>query len=165
MTRRMSSRRVALTATFAMLAMGGLAACDNASDEDPNEDGVFYCTDDDGKVVPEDYCDDSNQGSSGGGGFFFMYMGSSMHGNSTYPVGSKMPAGAQKFSVTDKAARTRFGLPATGRVNNGTIKTGVIGKGGPGSSLPKTGTVGKSSGGGAKSGGGSGGAKGGSSGG
>src|ERR1043165_1532154 len=127
MTRRMISRRIVLPMTFLMLAAGGTAACDSEPD---TEDGHFYCTDADGVVVNEDLC--NNEGSSGGGGFFFMYMGSSMHmppsGYSSYPVGQKLPAGAPKFSVTDTAARTKFGLPATGRVANGTIKTGVVGK-------------------------------------
>lgn len=130
MTRRMFSSRVALTATFTMLAMGGVAACDNG-DDNPNEDGHFYCTDGNGNVIDESYCDDTD---GGGGGFFFAYMGSSIHGSNSYPVGSKLPSGHQKFSVTDKAARQKFGLPASGRISNNTVKTGVIGKGGPGSS-------------------------------
>lgn len=146
MTRRMFSRRVAVGATTAFLVLGGLAACDSA---DENEDGHFYCTDNNGTVVDEDYCDDAD---GSGGGFFFMYMGSSMHappsGHSTYPVGSRLPASAPKFSVTDKSMRSKYGLPTSGKVSNGTIKTGVVGKGGPGSTS-KVGT----GGGGAKSGG------------
>lgn len=137
---------------MAVLIAGGMAACDNG--EDPNEDGHFYCTDSSGTVIDEDYCDDSDGGDSSG--FFFMYMGSSMHyppsGYSSYPVGSKMPTAAPRFSVSDKVARTRYGLPATGKISNGTVKTGVIGKGGAGSSLPKV-----SSGGGSKGGSGVGG--------
>jgi hypothetical protein len=133
MTRRMYSRRVAVGATFAMLAMGGTAACDSA--DEPNEDGIFYCTDANGVVVEENLCDDSN--GSGGGGFFLAYMGSSLHtsgGHSgPYRAGQRLPTGHQKFSVTDKAARTKFGLPASGKIANGTVKTGVVGKGGPGS--------------------------------
>jgi hypothetical protein len=109
----------------------GMAACDS-----DNEDGHFYCTDNSGTVVDEDYCDDSN---GGGGGYLLTYMGSSMHappaGHSSYPVGSKLPASAPKFSVNDKSARTKFGLPATGKISNGTVKTGVVGKGGAGSSV------------------------------
>ncbi len=150
MTRRISSRRVILTATFLALAAGGTAACDN---EDPNEDGHFYCTDAQGNVIDEDYCDEDSPNYNSGGGTFFMYMGSSLHappaGHSTYPVGSKLPAAAPKFSVTDKASRQKFGLPTSGRVSNGTVKTGVIGKGGAGSGA-KAGTGGS----GGKSGGG-----------
>ena len=144
MTRRMSSRRVAVTTASFMLAMTGMTACDVGED---SEDGHFYCTDANGQVVQEDLCDDPD---GDGGSFFFMYMGSSMHhppaGHSSYPVGSKMPAGIPKFSNTS-ANRTKFNLPATGRVSNGTVKTGVVGKGGSGSSV--------------KGGGGRGGAKGG----
>lgn len=135
MTRRMHSRRVAASATIAFLVAGGMAACDSA--EDPNEDGIFYCTDANGIVVDENRCDDSDS-SDGGGGFFFAYMGSSLHGSGghsgPYKSGQKLPAGHQKFSVADKAARARFGLPASGKISNGTVKTGVVGKGGPGSS-------------------------------
>jgi hypothetical protein len=145
MTRRMYSRRVTASAITAFLVAGGMAACD-MGDDNPNEDGHFYCSDANGIVVDEDYCDDSN---GGGGGYFFAYMGSSVHGNHSYPVGSRLPAGHQRFAVTDRASRAKFGLPATGRVTNGTVKTGVIGKGGPGSSAKVSG--------GGKYGGGSGG--------
>jgi hypothetical protein len=124
-----------------------MMACDSAEE---TEDGHFYCTDSSGTVIDEKYCDDSD--GSDHSGYFFMYMGSSMHGNSSYPVGSRLPSGAQRFSVTDKAARTRFGLPATGKVSNGTVKTGVVGKGGPGSNAK----VGSGSGSGGKVGGGKG---------
>lgn len=142
----MSSRRVTLPMTFLLLAGGGLAACDS-SYEEPNEDGHFYCTDAQGQVVDEDYCDETSENYNSG--MFFMYMGSSMHtpptGYSTYPSGSRLPATAPKFSVTDKAARSKFGLPATGRVSNGTVKTGVVGKGGAGSAV-KGGGVGSGGG-------------------
>lgn len=135
MTRRMNSRRISLPATFLLIAAGGLAACDSASED--NEDGHFYCTNEAGVVVDEDLCDDSD--GSSGGGFFFMYMGSSMHmppaGHSTYPVGQKLPASAPKFAINDQNARSRFGLPATGKISNGTVKTSVVGKGGPGSAV------------------------------
>jgi hypothetical protein len=152
----MSSRRVVLSTTFLMLAAGGMAACDSSGDENPNEDGHFYCTDANGTVIDEDYCDEDNENYNSGGAYF-MYMGSSMHappaGHTTYPAGSKLPATAPRFSVTDTAARQKFGLPTRGRISNGTVKTGVIGKGGAGSAV-KGGSVG---GGGAKGGSGSGG--------
>lgn len=132
----MSSRRVAITAASFVAAMSFTAACDS---DDPNEDGHFYCADSQGNVVDEDYCDDSSDNYNSG--MFFFYMGSSVHGGHSYPVGSRLPTQAQKFSVTDTAARSRFGLPTSGRVSNGTVKTGVVGKGGPGSSA-KVGSVG-----------------------
>lgn len=134
-----------------MLAAGGNAACDGGSDYDdnPNEDGHFYCSDANGRVIDEDYCDDSspNYNSS----TFIWWGGSSVHGGSAYPVGSTLPPGGQRIAVTDTAARQKFGLPARGRVANGTVKVGVVGKGGAGSAV-KGGGVG---GGGAKGGSGS----------
>jgi hypothetical protein len=144
----MFSSRVSASALTLMLVSGALMACDNAGDA--NEDGHFYCTDNNGQVVDEDLCDNSN---GGGGAYFLGYMGSSMHGSNTYPVGSRLPAGHQKFSVNDKAARSRFGLPATGKISNGTVKTGVVGKGGPGSTAKVSSGGGKSGGGGKSSGG------------
>ncbi len=159
MTRRMTSRRVSIAGTtFAAIAMGlTMAACDSPNDEDPNEPGHFYCSDAQGNVVDESVCDDTD---GGGGGFFFMYMGSSMHappsGHRSYPVGSKLPSGAQKFQNTP-ANRSRFGLPPSGRISNGTVKTGVVGKGGPGSAAKSVTSGGGKSGGGSGKGGGSGG--------
>lgn len=130
-----------------MLAMGGVAACDSSSD---NEDGHFYCTDANGQVVDEDACDDPD---GSGGAYFIGYMGSSIHGNNTYPVGSRLPTGHQRIANTT-TNRAKFGLPARGRVSNGTVKTGVVGKGGPGSSAVKGGGSGGKVGGGKGSSGG-----------
>jgi hypothetical protein len=82
-------------------------------------------------------------------------MGSSVHGNTSYAPGSRLPANHQKMKLNDTAARTKFGLPAKGVIANSTVKTGVIGKGGPGSSLskPSAGSRGGSTGGGRSSGG------------
>ena len=127
MKRRMTSRSVSLTSTFLLLAAGGAAACDNGSD---SQDEGFYCADDNGVIVDEDYCDDDN-GGGGGGGFFIWHSSGYRSG---YPVGSKLPAGGSRFAYNDSASRSRFGLPSTGRISNGTIKTGSVGKGGGSSS-------------------------------
>jgi len=124
----MSSRSVSLTSTFLLLAAGGVAACDN----DTQDEG-FYCADANGTVVDEDNCDDNNNG--GGVGFvplFFIWHSASYR--SGYPVGYRLPAGGSKFAYNDRAARSAFGLPATGRITNGTVKTSVVGKGGHGTS-------------------------------
>ena len=136
--RRMTSRRVALTTSFLLLAAGGTAACDDSSEQDE----TFYCADENGTIVDEDNCDDD--GNSGGVGFvplFFLWHSSSYRPG--YGIGSRLPAGGSKFAYNDRAARAQYGLPSTGRVTNGTVKTNVVGKGG-------TGTSGKS---GSKSGG------------
>lgn len=126
MTRRMTSRSVALTSTFLLLAAGGTAACDSSDEQDEG----FYCATDDGTIVDEDYCDDDNNG--GGGGGFFIWHSSGYR--SGYPVGSRLPGGGSKFAYNDKAARSSFGLPSSGRISNGTVKTSVVGKGGSGTS-------------------------------
>jgi hypothetical protein len=119
--RRMTSKRVALTTTFLLLAAGGTAACDSSQEQDEG----FYCADDSGTIVDEDYCDDD--GGGGGGGFFIWHSSGYRSG---YPVGSKLPAGGSRFAYNDKAARSAYGLPSSGRIGNGTIKSNVVGKGG-----------------------------------
>ena len=127
MKRRMTSRSVSLTSTFLLLAAGGVAACDN----DDTQDEAFYCADENGTVVDEDYCDDDRDG--GGVGIvslFFIWHSSSYRPG--YGVGTKLPAGGSRFAYNDRAARQSFGLPASGRISNGTVKTSVVGKGGAG---------------------------------
>jgi len=118
---------VSLTSTFLLLAAGGVAACDNNDERDEG----FYCADANGVVVDEDYCDDDNGGGGGGGGFFIWHSSGYRSG---YPVGSRLPAGGSKFAYNDRAARSSFGLPSSGRISNGTVKTSVVGKGGSGTS-------------------------------
>ena len=123
--RRMSSRSVSLTSTFLPLAAGGVAACDSSSD---TQDEGFYCADENGVVVDEDNCDDN--GSNVGVGLLPFFIWHSFGYRPGYPVGYKLPPGGSRFAYNDRASRTKFGLPATGRVSNGTIKTSVVGKGG-----------------------------------
>jgi hypothetical protein len=127
-TRRMTSRSVSLTSTFLLLAAGGVAACDN----DDTQDEGFYCADANGVVVDEDNCDDNNNNGGGGIGLlpFFIWHSSSYRPG--YAVGSKLPPGGSRFAYNDRAARQRFGLPSSGRISNGTVKTSVVGKGGSG---------------------------------
>jgi hypothetical protein len=122
----MASRSVSLTSTFMLLAAGGVAACDSGND---TQDEGFYCADENGVVVDEDNCDDN--GSAGLGLLPFFIWHSSGY-RSGYPVGYRLPPGGSKFAYNDRAARASFGLPATGRIANGTIKTSVVGKGGSG---------------------------------
>ena len=131
MNRRMSSRSISLTSTFLLLAAGGVAACDN----DDTQDETFYCADANGNVVDEDYCDDDGNSGGGGVGFvplFFIWHSSSY--GTGYRPGTRLPAGGSRFAYNDRAARSSFGLPSTGRITNGTVKTSVVGKGGSGTS-------------------------------
>jgi hypothetical protein len=130
MNRRMSSRGVSLTSTFLLLAAGGTAACDNGNEY---HDEGFYCADANGVVVDEDNCDDTNN-RGGGVGFLPFFIWHSSGYRSGYPVGTRLPAGGSKFAYNDAAARSSFGLPTTGKIGNGTVKTSVVGKGGSGTS-------------------------------
>jgi hypothetical protein len=122
----MTSRSVSLTSTFMLLAAGGTAACDSG---DKYHDEGFYCADANGVIVDEDLCDDNR---SYGAGIVPFFIWHSVGYRSGYGVGSRLPAGGSKFAYNDRAARASFGLPATGRIGNGTIKSSVVGKGGGG---------------------------------
>jgi hypothetical protein len=129
----MTSRSVSLTSTFLLLAAGGVAACDSGSD---TQDEGFYCADENGVVVDEDNCDDNRGG--GGLGLLPFFIWHSSGYRSGYPVGYRLPPGGSRFAYNDTAARSAYGLPASGRIGNGTIKTSVVGKGGSGSGTGKS---------------------------
>ncbi|WP_369252039.1 hypothetical protein [Geodermatophilus amargosae] len=117
--------RSALTTTvLATAATGFLAGCGS---EDEQEQ-VAYCTNEDGEIVDDDYCDDDYRG--GGGGLFFLYLGAFRPG---LPVGSVLPRGGTRVDPRDTAARQRYGLPGTGKVSAGQRVTGGIGSGTGGS--------------------------------
>ncbi|GIE85596.1 hypothetical protein [Actinoplanes regularis] len=160
-TRRISSRKVVLTATFLALAAGGAAACDNSSgeeweyaeepaytydsgnsggtvveepvieegplDEEPTEE-VFYCADEEGEIVDEEYCDDDT------GPYFIWHSASYSRG---LGPGAYLDGG-DSFSSGDTESRRAFKLPTTGRVSNGTVKTNVVGRGSSGSTASGT---------------------------
>jgi hypothetical protein len=113
--------RGALTTTvLATAATGFLAAC--GTDEDREQ--VAYCTNEDGEIVDDDFCDDGYRGP--GAGLFFLYLGGFRPG---LPVGTVLPGGGTRIDPRDTAARQRAGLPSTGRVAAGTRVTGGIGSG------------------------------------
>jgi hypothetical protein len=113
--------RGALTTTvLATAATGFLAAC--GTDEEQRQ--VAYCTDEDGEIVDDHYCDDGYRGP--GAGLFFLYLGGFRPG---LPLGTVLPRGGTRIDPRDTAARQRAGLPSTGRVAAGTRVTGGIGSG------------------------------------
>ncbi|MEU4155894.1 hypothetical protein [Actinoplanes sp. NPDC026670] len=138
----MSSRRIGLTASFLALAAGGLAACDSPEpevtewetpvyssgdhtepidtyDEEEDTDEVFYCADEEGMVVEEEFCADTYPS-----GTYFLWHSRSYAPDLT--PGDYLDDG-DYFDANDKATRKAFKLPATGLITNGTIKTGVVG--------------------------------------
>jgi hypothetical protein len=109
----------ALTTTvLATAATGFMAGCGVGEDEEQ----VAYCTDENGEIVDDDYCDDSYNG----GGLFFLYLGGFRSG---LPVGSRLPEGGTRIDPRDSQARQRAGLPASGKVSGGTRVSGGIGSG------------------------------------
>ena len=117
--------RSALTTTvLATAATGFLAACGTEDEEEQEQ--VAYCTNEDGEIVDDDYCDDGYRG----GGLFFLYLGAFRPG---LPVGTVLPSGGTRINPTDTAARQRYGLPGTGKVTGGQRVTGGIGSGSAGS--------------------------------
>jgi hypothetical protein len=124
----MTSRSVSLTSTFLLLAAGGTAACDSGN---RYHDEGFYCADEQGRIVDEDYCDDTHYYGSGVHPYYIYHSPSYRSG---YPIGTLLPAGGARFAYNDRTSRSSFGLPTTGRIGNGTVKTSVVGKGGSGSS-------------------------------
>ena len=164
MTRRMSSRTVALSAAFLALAAGGTAACDASYDddtyetvyssdtggydpvpqggdfEDPEEEfeeeeeeeegtgeEEFYCADENGEIVDEDECDTTDGTSS-----YFLWH-SPGYSRGLRP-GTTLDGG-DSFSAGDRGSRRAFALPAAGKVSNGTVKTGIVGRGSSGSGI------------------------------
>ena len=115
--------RAALTTTvLATAATGFMAGCGAGGEDDEQ---VAYCTDEDGKIVDEDLCDD-DRGGGVGGGLFFLYLGGFGRG---LPVGTVLPSGGTRINPGDSAARQRAGLPGTGKVSAGQRVSGGIGSG------------------------------------
>jgi hypothetical protein len=113
--------RAALTTTvLTTAATGYLAGCSVGGDDDQ----VAYCTDENGKVVDDDYCDDDYHGP--GAGLFFLYLGGFRTG---LPVGTVLPRGGTRINPADTAARSRAGLPSTGKVSGGQRISGGLGSG------------------------------------
>jgi hypothetical protein len=153
----MSSRRVALTASFLALAAGGAAACDSPEPEvieyetvtsagDPYTEPEYAEDDEDEEdeeyedvTEYEDevfYCADEEgmiveeehcDPAYAGAGTFLIWHATSYARDLT--PGTVLDGG-YAFAPGDRAARRKFDLPAAGPVTNGTIKTGVVGKSG-----------------------------------
>lgn len=122
---RRTSKTLTLSAAF--LAAATLTAC--GSDKPKTESRSFYCTTRDGTVVNEDRCDNALPGGTGGDFFIWHTTGSDR-----YNPGQRVPLDrGQRFAYNDANARAQYGLPTSGRVSNGSVKTGVVGKGGSGS--------------------------------
>lgn len=120
------------TVSLSGAAMGFLAAC--GTDQETEAQRV-YCVDEQDRVVDEDQCEEAerNGGFVGGFPFFFLLGG---FGGNRYAVGQRIPAqytgSATRVDPSDSTARSRNGLPGSGRVTSGSRVSGGIGSGGGG---------------------------------
>lgn len=144
MNRVFSGRNMA-AGTLLALAGAGMAACDA---EEPRQDGQFYCgvvRDGVEEVVDIDDIDD-DRGEAYVGGVYYpvMIFSQPYSGGAAYAPGQRLPANPQRSRIgyKDAAGRQKFGLPASGKIANGTVKTGVLGKGGGAAPAGKAGAGG-----------------------
>ena len=127
------SNRVKATLSTVSLtgaAMGFLAACGSGNDNGARE---VYCVDKQDQVVDDAQCEEAERhgGFIGGLPFFFLVGG---FGGNRYSVGQTIPrqytGAATRVNPSDATARSRSGLPRTGKVASGTRISGGIGSGG-----------------------------------
>ena len=162
MTRRMSSRKVALSAAFLALAAGGTAACDAQTDYDSEYTDTTYSSDFGSDRYDPDDLEDVEEVEDGGeaaeevSGDEVFYCADedgeivdedncdTSDGTSSYFLwhssgydrglrpGTTLDGG-DFFSAGDRTSRRAFKLPAAGKVSNGTVKTNVVGRSSGGS--------------------------------
>ena len=117
------------TVSLTGAAMGFLAACGS---DDEREARTVYCVDGQDRVVDEDQCEEAERhgGFVGGLPFFFLLGG---FGGNRYTVGQTIPRQytqpATRINPSDTSARSRSGLPGTGKVSSGTRISGGLGSG------------------------------------
>ncbi|GAA4729163.1 hypothetical protein GCM10023328_04600 [Modestobacter marinus] len=119
------------TVSLTGAAMGFMSGCAVGGEEQEAE--RVYCVDEQDQVVDEEQCEEAerNGGFVGGVPFFFLLGG---FGGNRYSVGQTIPqqytGAATRVNPSDTTARSRAGLPGSGRVTSGTRISGGIGTGG-----------------------------------
>lgn len=106
-----ASRAVTTPSVVVLAAAAFLGGCGTSEPDD-----VVYCVDKNNVIVDQDRCDDSS-GTTSNGAFWYM-MG---RYNSGLQPGTQLnPAqSTARFRSTDTAARTKAGVPATGKIATG----------------------------------------------
>jgi len=136
-TRSNRAKAAITTVSLTGAAMGFLTACGGGGNDD-NEAREVYCVDEQDNVVDEDQCEEAERrGGSGLGALPFFFLLGSFGGN-RYSVGQRIPqqysSVGTRVNPSDTAARSRNGLPSTGKVTSGTRVSGGIGSGKAGGS-------------------------------
>ncbi|GAB4080925.1 hypothetical protein GCU67_05090 [Modestobacter muralis] len=137
-TRSNRAKAAITTVSLTGAAMGFLTACGAGGGEDDNEAREVYCVDEQDNVVDEDQCEEAERnGGVGLGGLPFFFLLGSFGGN-RYSVGQRIPqqytTAGTRVNPSDTAARSRSGLPSSGKVTSGTRVSGGIGSGSAGGS-------------------------------
>ena len=112
--------RLVQAALAGVLVLPSVSACGHSA----SYDQYANCVNAQGQVVPNNYCDDSRYYGSSGGYFIFMAP-------TLYSSGAFVPSGSRSSFISpgDPVARSRAGLPGSGRVGGTTVRSGGIGKG------------------------------------
>lgn len=113
--------------------MPSVSACSSSSAANQ----YANCVNAQGQVVSDYYCDDSRYYGGGGGGGFFIFMATT-HYSSGYVVPSS--SRGSFINPGDSAARSRAGLPSSGKVGGTTVRSGGIGKGSGSSGSSRSGS-------------------------
>jgi hypothetical protein len=131
-TSRSNRVRAAIgTVSLTGAAMGFLAACGTEGED--QEAQRVYCVDEQDQVVDEEQCEEAERNGGYVGGFPFFFLVGGFGGN-RYAVGQTIPrqytGAANRVNPADTTARSRAGLPGSGRVTSGSRISGGIGTGG-----------------------------------
>lgn len=119
------SRRRPLRPSLVVAAVAALTATGavNAGCSSDSDDQYVNCVDEDGKVVDPDFCE-NDDGSYHGGYYYYA-------SHKKYRVGAKAPSGwrSSRVSPSDPVARSRAGLPTSGKIGGTTVHSGGFGGG------------------------------------
>ena len=121
-----------IQATLAgVLAVPSLSACSSH----PARDQYANCVNAQGQVVADYYCDDYRYYGSGGGAYFIFLSSTRYSSGYSVPLSNR----GSFINPGDSSARSRAGLPSSGKIGGTTVRSGGIGKGSGSSGSSKSG--------------------------